>query len=56
VLCTSSSIFIAAPLVLLMAERWVERHRLFAAPPDTDDPPAGRGRRLGARASAMGGI
>lgn len=34
VLGTSSSIFIAAPMVLLLAERWVERQRLFAPEPE----------------------
>jgi SecD/SecF fusion protein len=46
VLGTSSSIFIAAPMVLLLAERWVERHRLFAPEPEpAADPKPGSARR-----------
>jgi SecD/SecF fusion protein len=55
VLCTSSSIFIASPLVLLLAERWVERHRFLAGGNNGEDEPSGsRGRRVGSR-PAVGG-
>jgi SecD/SecF fusion protein len=55
VLGTSSSIFIAAPMVLLLAERWVERKRLCAADPGgPDDPTLRRRRRARAPAAAAG--
>ena len=44
VLGTSSSIFIAAPMVLLLAERWVERHRFLVEEPIEEGPPAARQR------------
>jgi SecD/SecF fusion protein len=52
---TSSSIFIAAPVVLMLAERWVERNRLCAAEPiEIDEPAARRRRRPLPRASDAG--
>jgi SecD/SecF fusion protein len=55
VLGTSSSIFIAAPMVLLLAERWVERHRFLAPEPvEADEPsPRPRPRRVVRRPSAI---
>jgi SecD/SecF fusion protein len=55
VLCTSSSIFIAAPLVLLLADRWVDRHRFLTGTSETDEGPA-PARGVDLRPSAVGGV
>jgi SecD/SecF fusion protein len=56
VLGTSSSIFIAAPMVLLLAERWVERHRFLSeGPVDAEASPArAKRRRVTGQPTAVG--